>query len=43
MLADRGLAWLSSERIYLAAVSDGCRDPQPNGGWILRTLMEELG
>ena len=41
MLADRSLAWLPSERLYLAA--DRCRYEQPNIGWTLGTLMEELG
>ena len=34
-------AWLSSERLHLAADWDGYRCPQPNRGWSLGTLMEE--
>ena len=43
MFADRSLAWLSSERLHPAADSDRYRHPQPNSGWSLGTLMEELG
>jgi hypothetical protein len=43
MLTDRSLAWLSSERLHPAADSDECRDPEPNSGWSLGTLMEKLG
>jgi hypothetical protein len=39
MLTDKSLAWLSSERFHLAADSDRHRDPQPNIGWSLGTLM----
>jgi hypothetical protein len=31
------------ENLRPAADSVGCRDPEPNSGWSLRTLMEELG
>jgi len=41
MLADRSLAWLSSERLHPASDSDRCRHPQPNSGWSSGTLMEE--
>jgi hypothetical protein len=37
------LAWLSSERFYPVADSEGCRDTQPNRTWSLVTLREELG
>jgi hypothetical protein len=30
MLADRSLAWLSSEGLHIAADSDRCRHPQAN-------------
>jgi hypothetical protein len=43
MLADRSVAWLSSEMFHPAADSDICRDPQPNMEWSLETLMEKLG
>jgi hypothetical protein len=42
MLADRSLAWLSSERLHPAVNSDRYRDPQANIGWRLENLMEEL-
>ena len=37
MLADRSLAWLSSERLHLAADPDRCKHPQPNSVWSLDT------
>ena len=40
---DRSLAWLSSERLFLAADSDRCRYPQESMGNRLGTPMEELG
>jgi hypothetical protein len=43
MLADKSLAWLSFKKLHPAADSDGCRDPQPNIGWSLGTLIEGLG
>jgi hypothetical protein len=43
LLADRKLAWLSSETIHPAADSDRNRDPHPNIGWYLGILTEELG
>ena len=43
MLVDTSGTWLYSERLHPAADSDSCRDPQPNNGWSLETLMEELG
>jgi len=43
MLADRSVAWLSSERLYPAADPNGCRDLEPNIVWNLQDLMEELG
>ena len=33
---------MSAERLHPAADSDRCRHPQPNRGWSLGTLMEEL-
>jgi hypothetical protein len=42
MLSDRSLAYLSSERIHPAAVSDRCRQPQTNTGWRFGTHREEL-
>ena len=41
MLADRSLAWLSSERPYPPTDSDRVIHSQPNSGWSLGTLMEE--
>jgi hypothetical protein len=41
MLADKNLAWLSSQISYPTADSDKYRHPQPNSGWNLGTLMEE--
>jgi hypothetical protein len=43
MLSDRILTWLSSERLYPTADSDGYRDPKPNNERSLGTLIEELG
>ena len=43
LLADRSLAWLSSERLFPATVWDRCRYPQPSMGNRLATPMEELG
>jgi hypothetical protein len=43
MLADRSLERLPSKRLYPADDSDRYRHPQPNSGWSLGTLMEELG
>jgi hypothetical protein len=40
MLSDRSM--LSTERLHPAAVSDRLRDPHPNSGWNLGTIMEEL-
>ena len=41
MVKDRSM--LSSERAHQASDSDRYRHPQPNIGWRLGTLMEELG
>jgi len=41
MLADRSLAWLSSEKHV--ADTDRCRDPQQNSGWSSGSLKEEMG
>ena len=43
VLADRSLAWLSSERLHPAADGNRCRDPQPHIRWSLGSLIEELG
>ena len=40
MLSDRILTWLSSERLYPTADSDGYRDPKPNNERSLGTLIE---
>ena len=42
MFADRSLTWLSSESHHPAADSERCRDPQPNSGRSLGTLMDEM-
>lgn len=41
MLADRSLAWLTSERLHSAADSDRCRDPQPNSRHSSESLVEK--
>jgi hypothetical protein len=43
MLVGRTLAWLSSERLHLAADSDRCRHPQPNSGWSLGNSYGRIG
>jgi hypothetical protein len=42
VLAERSLAWLSSERLYPAADGNRCRGLQPNIGRSLGILMEEF-
>ena len=41
LLADRSLAWLSSESFHPVADSDRYRHPEPNSRWSLGTLMEK--
>ena len=41
MLADRSLAWLSSEELHPETDLKRCRSTQPNSGWRLGTLENE--
>ena len=42
MLANRSLAWLSSEKLH-PDDTDRWIDQKPNIGWRLRTFTEEVG
>jgi hypothetical protein len=41
MIADKSVAWMSSEWLQVATDSDRCRHPLQNSGWSLKIPMKE--